>query len=45
MIAEGIKIAEQAEFLRSIGCDYGQDYFYYRLMPAVNLLEKTFGAK
>lgn len=44
VIAEGIETAEHAEFLRSIGCDYGQGYFYYRPMPAVNLLEKPFGA-
>ena len=33
-IAEGIETKEQGEFLRSIGCEYGQGYYYARPMPA-----------
>ena len=32
-VAEGIEDKEQVEFLRSIGCDYVQGYFFYRPMP------------
>ena len=33
-IAEGIETKEQGEFLRSVGCEYGQGYYYARPMPA-----------
>lgn len=32
-IAEGIESDDQAELLRSMGCNIGQGYFYYRPMP------------
>lgn len=33
VIAEGVETIEQANFLKSIGCNYQQGYFYARPMP------------
>lgn len=33
VIAEGVEIVEQADFLRSIGCNYIQGYLYSRPLP------------
>ena len=33
-IAEGIETKEQGDFLRSVGCEYGQGYYYARPMPS-----------
>ena len=41
--AEGIETAEQAEWLREMGCDLGQGFFFYKPLPgpaATNLLGK-----
>ncbi len=35
IISEGVETAEQAEFLRHVGCDIIQGYLYARPMPAV----------
>jgi len=36
VIAEGIETKEQADFLRSVGCEYGQGYFFAKPMPLDN---------
>lgn len=33
VIAEGVELAEQIEFLLGIGCEYAQGYYYYKPMP------------
>lgn len=33
-IAEGVEKEEQVDFLRSVGCDYVQSYYFARPMPA-----------
>ncbi len=33
VIAEGVEKIEQVNFLRNIGCVYGQGYYFYRPMP------------
>jgi len=33
VIAEGVETREQCDLLRSIGCDYGQGYFFSRPVP------------
>ena len=38
VIAEGVETEEQRDFLLSIGCEYGQGYFYYKPMPAAEFL-------
>jgi diguanylate cyclase (GGDEF)-like protein len=39
VVAEGIESAEQVEYLRSIGCEYAQGYYYARPLPAQTILE------
>lgn len=33
-ICEGVETAEQADFLKELGCNEAQGYYYYRPMPA-----------
>ena len=33
VIAEGIEMAEQRDFLKELGCDFGQGYFFSRPLP------------
>jgi EAL domain-containing protein (putative c-di-GMP-specific phosphodiesterase class I) len=37
LIAEGIETPEQANFMKTIGCDYGQGYFFYQPMDLESL--------
>jgi EAL domain-containing protein (putative c-di-GMP-specific phosphodiesterase class I) len=42
VVAEGVETEEEAEMLRSMGCEYGQGYLYSRPVPveiAERLLE------
>ncbi len=39
VVAEGIEIEEQLQFLRDCNCDYGQGYMFSRPLPANELRE------
>lgn len=39
IVAEGIETQSQLDFLRSIGCDYGQGYLVSKPLPAYNILK------
>lgn len=39
VVAEGIEEPEQVEFLKNVGCDYIQGYYYYRPMPEAEFEE------
>jgi diguanylate cyclase (GGDEF)-like protein/PAS domain S-box-containing protein len=39
VVAEGIETPEQADYLRSIGCEYAQGYHYARALSAQTILE------
>lgn len=41
-VAEGVEQEEQVEFLRNIGCDLIQGYYYYRPMP-LDAFERLLG--
>lgn len=40
VVAEGIETLEQYELLKSIGCEYGQGYFFHRPSPAREIVIK-----
>lgn len=44
VIAEGVENVSQADFLRSIGCDYIQGYLYSRPIPEEKYLELISGS-
>ncbi|MBR0145415.1 MAG: EAL domain-containing protein [Eubacterium sp.] len=40
VIAEGVETLEQADYMKSTGCNYIQGYLYYRPLPEEEFLEK-----
>lgn len=45
VVAEGVERKEQVEFLRSIGCEYVQGYFFAKPMPVEDYEHLAFGAQ
>jgi sensor c-di-GMP phosphodiesterase-like protein len=43
VVAEGIENVEQAQYLRSVGCECAQDYYYARPLPAQAIVERAAG--
>ncbi len=43
VIAEGVEDIFQADFMKSIGCEYIQGYFYSKPLPESNFLQKLSG--
>jgi diguanylate cyclase (GGDEF)-like protein/PAS domain S-box-containing protein len=39
VVAEGVETAEELEILRSLGCDFGQGYYWRRPCPAKEVME------
>jgi len=39
VVAEGIESLEQVQYMRDIGCDFAQGFFYSRSLTASNILE------
>lgn len=40
VLAEGIETEAQADFLRDLGCDYGQGYLFSRPLPAADVEQR-----
>ena len=40
LIAEGVETIEQADYMKSTGCNYIQGYLYYRPLPEEEFLQK-----
>lgn len=43
VVAEGIENVEQAQYLRSVGCECAQGYYYARPLPAQAIVERVAG--
>ena len=41
-VAEGVETEEDEILIRSLGCDYGQGYYYSKPMPVAEFEEKYF---
>lgn len=39
VVAEGVEKLQQVEYLRRVGCDYIQGFYYYRPMPEAQFIE------
>jgi EAL domain-containing protein (putative c-di-GMP-specific phosphodiesterase class I) len=39
IVGEGIETSEQNEFLRNLGCHFGQGYLYARPIPEADLVD------
>ena len=39
VVAEGVEMPQQVEFLREIGCEYGQGYLFAKPLPADEAFE------
>jgi len=44
VVAEGIETAEQGEYLRALGCEYAQGYYFSRPLAAASVLDFLAGA-
>lgn len=42
LIAEGVETLEQADYMKSLGCNYIQGYLYAKPMPEKDFLEKLY---
>ena len=38
-LTEGVETKEQAEFLREVGCEYVQGYYYSRPLPEADFIK------
>ena len=43
VICEGVETEEQAQFLRDIGCNYGQGYLFSKPIPENDFITKYYG--